>query len=200
MDTGLTWKEIYEHWKYTNLALYYDANRSLPVEKVFVDYKDKTPIYGYDWLTNDEAIARIELIKKDPIGFLYFTKPTNKGTIQTAEMLTLSQSEEERAAIWIAATTFELMQKFHSRTLYDLNLNALHFLQEKYWLWHHAMKKLVPDILIPHAVLDNSDLNDLDTVLGLIQMNALMLLSTHRVLFYYSVEENENFSYETLRK
>lgn len=200
MDTGLSWKEIYEHWKYTNLALYYDANRSLPVEKVFVDYKDKTPIYGYDWLTNDEAIARIELIKKDHIGFLYFTKPTNKGTIQTAEMLTLSQSEEERAAIWIAATTFELMQKFHSRTLYDLNLNALHFLQEKYWLWHHAMKKLVPDILIPHAVLDNSDLNDLDTVLGLIQMNALMLLSTHRVLFYYSVEENENFSYETLRK
>jgi hypothetical protein len=39
---------------------------------------------------------------------LYFTKSINKGTIHTAEMLVEARSEEELAAVWIAATAKEL--------------------------------------------------------------------------------------------
>lgn len=71
------------------------------VETVFVEYKQDGYIYGYDWLETVEAQERKQLIKKNPIEFLYFTKPTNKGTIQTAEMLVEARNEEELAAIWI---------------------------------------------------------------------------------------------------
>lgn len=46
-------------------------------ETVFVEYKHRGYIYGYDWLETVEAQERVQLIQEDPIQFLYFTKPTS---------------------------------------------------------------------------------------------------------------------------
>lgn len=53
---------------------------------------------------------------KNPIEFLYLTKPSNKGTIQTAQMLMAAKNQEEKVVIWIAATANELLEcSFESR-------------------------------------------------------------------------------------
>lgn len=162
---------------------------------VFIEYKQDSYFYGFDWLQNEEAQKRQELIEKNPIQFLYFTKFTNKGTIQTAEMLMEAQNEEEIAAIWIAATAKELSEysgrndmQSYSDTLY---IAACEFLADRYYLWHHAMKKLVPQIMVPQSVIGNVTCKNAEPVIGLIQMNTVLLKSTWIILRYSSLKDGQ---------
>lgn len=195
MFEKMEWKDIYEQWR---MGCYYfpDALTSaLTAETVFVEYKKDGYIYGYDWLEISEAQKRKQLINENPVEFLYFTKPTNKGTIHTAQMLIEAQNEEETAAIWIAATANELSEHRYGsgigRCADVLYMSACDFLSTRFYLWHHAMKKLVPDILIPSSVLENMVCEDVEPVLGLIQMNAALLKSTWRILRYCSLKDGE---------
>lgn len=164
-------------------------------ETVFVEYKQDGYIYGYDWLEVTEARERKQLIEKNPTQFLYFTKPTNKGTIQTAEMLMKARNEEERAAIWIAATAKELSEYRGGRNLgyypRTLHMAACKFLETRYSLWHHAMKRLVPEIMIPSPVLESIVCKGAEPVVGLIQMNTALLKSTWSILRYSSLKDGE---------
>ncbi|MDO4342110.1 MAG: hypothetical protein Q4C27_00635 [Eubacteriales bacterium] len=164
-------------------------------ETVFVEYKQDGYIYGNDWLEVTEARERKQLIEKNPTQFLYFTKPTNKGTIQTAEMLMKARNEEERAAIWIAATAKELSEYRGGRNLgyypRTLHMAACKFLETRYSLWHHAMKRLVPEIMIPSPVLESIVCKGAEPVVGLIQMNTALLKSTWSILRYSSLKDGE---------
>lgn len=143
-------------------------------------------------MENTEAAQRKKMIQTNVTEFLYFTKPTNKGTIQTIEMLSEAIDEEERAAIWIAATAFELQNKRYENGIstyaYQMYNAARGFLQDRFYMWHHAMKRLVPDVIIPHNVLNSISKAEVDTVMQLIQMNTLMIKSSYSVLLYSSLE------------
>ena len=108
MFEQMKWEDAYELWKWGCYSFPKMLTDPVSTETVFVKYERDGYIYGYDWLEAVEAQERKQLIKENPIEFLYFTKPTNKGTIQTAEMLVEARDEEELAAIWIAATANEL--------------------------------------------------------------------------------------------
>ena len=127
--------------------------------------------------------------------FLYLTKPSNKGTSHTAQMLEEAADPEERAAIWIAATAFELMDKNVGngvpRYASQLFNAASVFLGERFYLWHHAMRRRVPELLIPYTVLDSLHCDCAETVMGLIQMNVLMLKGSYSVLRYSSISDEE---------
>lgn len=77
------------------------------------------------------------MIQTNIAEFLYFTKPTSKGTIQTIKMLSEAIDEEERAAVWIAATAFELQNKHYengiSSLAYQMHDAAREFLQERFY-------------------------------------------------------------------
>ena len=108
IDKQMKWEDVYKLWQRGSYHFPKGLTAPVSAETVFVEYKQDGYIYGYDWLETAEAQKRVRLIQKNPIQFLYFTKPTNKGTIQTAEMLIEAHGEEELAAIWIAATAKEL--------------------------------------------------------------------------------------------
>ena len=110
MFEQIKWEEVYLLWNYSNYNFSEILSAPITVETVFVEYKKDGYIYGFDWLQNEDAQERKKLIKNNPEEFLYFTKPTNKGTIQTAQMLVESQSNEELAAVWIAANAKELYE------------------------------------------------------------------------------------------
>ena len=173
----MKWENVYELWRMCGYYFPKVLTEPVSAETVFVEYKQDGYIYGYDWLEVTEAQERKQLIEKDPIQFLYFTKPTNKGTIQTAEMLMEARNEEELAAIWIAATAKELSEYRVGRNLgyYPrvLHMAACEFLRTRYYLWHHAMKRLVPEIMIPSSVLESIVCKDAEPVVGLIQMNTV---------------------------
>lgn len=195
MFEPMNWESIYELWEMGRGQFPELLSSPVSAETVFVDYKQDGYIYGYDWLENTEAFKRKQLIQKAPSQFLYFTKPTNKGTIQTAEMLVKAQNEEELAAIWIAATAGELsafkISNGIGRCADILYSAACGFLKTRYYLWHYAMKRLVPEILIPSSVLENMTCKDAEPMIGLIQMNTVLLKSAWRILRYSSLENEE---------
>lgn len=193
MFEELEWKDVYKIWKAG--CYHFPKVLSSPVyaETIYVEYKQDGYFYGYDWLQQDKVTERKRLIENNPVGFFYFTNPTNKGTIQTAEMLIEAQNEEELAAIWIAATAKELSNHgdrsdvpYYSDTLYMV---ACNFLQARYYLWHHAMKKLVPEIMVPKPVIESVACKDAKPVIGLIQMNTLLLKSNWTILRYSSLKD-----------
>lgn len=195
MFKQMKWEDVYDLWKIEQRHFPELLSAPVPAETVFVEYKRPGFFYGYDWLENQEAEERKGLIQKEVMEFLYFTKLTNKGTIRTAEMLVGARDAEEQAAIWIAATTQELLDRREgggvgccADTLYRA---ACEFLRERYDLWHHAMKRLVPELLIPYPVLTAITCADESTVIGLVQMNTLLLKNHWRILRYSSLPAEE---------
>lgn len=195
MFEQMKWENVYELWRMCGYHFPKALTEPVSAEMVFVEYKQDGYIYGYDWLEVTEARERKQLIEKNPTQFLYFTKPTNKGTIQTAEMLMKARNEEERAAIWIAATAKELSEYRGGRNLgyypRTLHMAACKFLETRYSLWHHAMKRLVPEIMIPSPVLESIVCKGAEPVVGLIQMNTALLKSTWSILRYSSLKDGE---------
>lgn len=195
MFEQMKWDEVYTLWNYGSCLFPEILFSPITAESVYVKYSQDGYIYGFDWLQNEDVQERKKLIERAPMEFLYFTKPTNKGTIQTAEMLVNAQSEEEIAAIWIAATSKELSGYGCGNSIggyaYMLHIAACSFLRPRYSLWHHAMKRLVPEILIPMSVIKNIDCKSAETVMGLIQMNTVMLKSTWSILKYSSLKDGE---------
>lgn len=195
MFERMSWDSVYKLWEYG--GYYFPKSLSEPpvAESVFVECEHDYYIYGYDWLSNEAAKERKQLIQDKPKQFLYFTQPTNKGTVQTAQMLTEANDEEELAAIWIAATAFELMnsgrQTDAGRYAYELHDAAESFLRERFCVWHHAMRRLVPEVMIPYSVLENLRCNEAKPVMGLIQMNVMMLKGSHTLLRYSSLSDEE---------
>lgn len=195
MFEKMKWEDVYQLWKNGCYYLPEMLSASLTAETVFVEYKQKGYFYGYDWLENKNAQDRKTLIERNPIEFMFFTKPSNKGTIQTAEMLLEAKNEEERAAIWIAATTKELLESRVGKGIWRyaeaLHMAACEFLKDRYYLWHHAMRRLVPEIMIPWTVLDSIVCENAETVMGIIQLNTVLLKSTYSILRYSSLKDGE---------
>jgi len=191
----IDWRTTYGLWKEGELYLPNSLSKPITAKPVFVEYNNEGCIYGYDWLENENAEERIKIVSERPTQFLLFTEPSNKGTIQTAQMLAEAKDEEERAAIWIAATTFELknlnlkngINGFASK----LHSSAVSFLLDRYYLWHHAMRKLVPEIMIPYSVLDSIQCSQIETVMGLVQTNVMLLEGAYTVLRYSSLSDTE---------
>lgn len=196
MREKMKWDDVYKLWQ--EGSLYLPAALSAPItpEIVTVDYDREDHIFGYDWLRNDEAQQRKQIIARNPVEFLLFVRPSNKGTITTVQMLVEAKSEEERAAIWIAATAFDLMKERSggdfSFFVHQLNLAAYEFLQNRYaYMWHHAMRKLVPEIMIPYTVLDSVKCENAAAVMGLIQTNVLLIKGNYTPLLYSSIKEDD---------
>ncbi len=195
MFEHMKWENVYELWQRGRYYFPKALTDHVSVETVFVEYKQNGYIYGYDWLESEDAQKRKQLIENNPIEFLHFTKSTNKGTIQTAEMLIEAQNEEELAAVWIAATAKELSEYMIGngvgRYANMLHMAACEFLRTRYVLWHHAMKRLAPDIMIPLSVLENIVCKDAEPVMGLIQTNTVLLKSSWSILRYSSLKDGD---------
>ena len=195
MTERINWEEAYRIWKYGTYNFPEDLSAPVAVEPVFVEYDRPGYFFGYDWLSREEARERKELIARDPKVFLYFTQPSNKGTIRTAEMLAGAQTAEDRAALWIAATARELRERDcgkgvrkYAMELYDA---ACDFLRGRWPLWHHAMRGLVPQVVVPTEVLTSISCEDAAPVMGLIRLNTAILRNTYCILQYTSLKEGE---------
>ena len=195
MIDQISWETTYQIWQYGNYFFPIELSDPIKVETIHIEYKSNYYIYGFDWLDNDEAAMRKQIISNDPEQFLLFTKASNKGTIHTVQMLEEAKSKEERAAIWIAATAFELIEGKNAKNIYNyaypLYLAALLFLRERFYVWHPSMRKLVPEIMIPRSVFDSIKCDNYETVMALIQMNTIMLKGTYSFLRYSSISEEE---------
>lgn len=190
MIEQIAWEDIYTVWRYQSENFPENPSAPIKAEPIFVKNKEDNYIYGFDWVDNKEAKDRKHLISQDPVAFLALAKQTGKGIIQTAEMLLEARNDEERAAIWIAATAKELVKydlnveiSFYANMLFE---SACDFLKNKYRLWNEYRKHLIPDIIIPKTLLNNIECQNIIPIVGLIQVNTLLIKSTYSMLHYYS--------------
>ena len=155
----------------------------------------KGAFYGYDWLTQEEYASRKTTIETNLMQFLYFTKTTNKGTMHTLNMLVNSVSDEERADIWIYSFAKEISEHHSSgninRYAYELCTACQGFLSQHFFTWHHAMRKLVPEIYVNHNIYMETEFKTINAVIELARLNAAVVLQEYVPILYTSLWPGE---------
>lgn len=188
---NLTWEEVYRYWQASSWNGPSVIKEPVEPVEIHIDWKKSGSFYGYDWLSRREFEQRKQTIENDLIHFLYFTKSTNKGTIHTLNMLIDAKSDEERAAIWIYSYAKELsdMQIQGDAYRYARQLCSLawSFLWERFDMWHHAMKKLIPQIFTNHDIFDNTEFESVRTVVELARLNAALVMHEYVPVLYTSL-------------
>ncbi len=58
-------------------------------------------------------------------------------------------------------------------------------------MWHHSMKKLVPEIFINHNIYLETEFNTINAILELARLNAAMVLYEYVPILYASPELGE---------
>lgn len=79
---------------------------------------DELLFWGYDWIKPEQYEERIKYVTENPRAFLHLGDVLNKGTLHTLHMLAETKSDEERAAIWISAFLYDVLDSriIHSDT------------------------------------------------------------------------------------
>jgi|LSQX01.2.fsa_nt_gb hypothetical protein len=162
-------------------------------------------IWGYDWIHRDEYNARIKQVTLQTNEFLLFGHMLNKGTLHTVEMLASANNNEERAAIWLYAF-FRDIDRFlngGSRHAFAhvIQNEAYGYLSEHYYMWHHAMRKLTPNIYFHYGLFENIELKSFEPFVEIAMANAAMVLNDYTAVLYSSREDNfEPDSTHSLRR
>ena len=202
-QSQINWDEIYKHWSLYASSGPAILNTPINLTEIHVNFtKADSVFYGYDWLSHDEYFSRKNLIEKNLPEFLYFTKPTNKGTIHTLRMLMEANDDEERAAIWIYAFAKEMSEGQGGnirRYAYQLCNACLDFLSKRYYLWHHAMRKLVPEVFINYNIYLETEFSSVNAIIELARLNAALVLYEYVPVLYSSLNPGERKADYTVR-
>ncbi|MCM1295350.1 MAG: hypothetical protein NC311_07385 [Muribaculaceae bacterium] len=192
IDKEVKWEDLLTIWKHC--CIYNPIlTEEMPVE--IIKCKANTElscIYGYDFILKNEVQER----RKNIDSFFLFGTPTNKGTLQTINMLRSSKDDEERMAIWCAAFAKDMLEKGvrlnqSKNYLYWLSEKCENFLRERFYIWHHAMKRLTPDIYYGYHICDGIKIKSWQALIELIALNAKMVLQDYQLVLYSSLGENE---------
>lgn len=200
----ISWPEIYQCWRLNSSYGPEILNDPIRLTEIHVDYTAHSAVfYGYDWLSRSEYNRRKELVEKNLSGFLYYTKATNKGTIHTLQMLVDAKDDEERAAIWIYAFAKEISDTRSGnicRYADQVCHACLDFLSERYYLWHHAMRRLIPRVFINYDIYEETEFASVNAVIELARLNAALVLHEYVPILYSSLAPGERISDYTARR
>lgn len=192
LDKQVKWEQLVNLWKHfcifhpilgEEMSVKFIPCRSL---------QEGSYIYGYDFIPKKDIADR----EKNIDSFFMFETPTNKGTLQTISMLRSAQSDEERMAIWCAAFSKDMWDKgFRLKQdknyLFWLGEKCELFLRGKFDVWHHAMKRLTPNIYYDFYLWEDITVTSWSALLELIALNAKMVLHDYQLVLYSSLGEQE---------
>lgn len=194
INKEITWENILYYWKkYANI---YEPQLTLPIniEKIFVNYDNTGYFHGYDWIEKNNYQERIKYVSMKTIEFLCFGASLNKGTLHTLELLHKAQEcQDDYAAIWLAAFTKDMMNSlpYEWRGKAHTILNKVYIesyirIKDKYFIWHHAMKKLLPEICFSCEFLDSININSYRQIVELSVISATQILNNYIAVEYDS--------------
>lgn len=184
---AVTWEKIYAVWKKYDLS---GAIANPDVVDIKIDFHMKDYyIFGYDWLG---AGYFDEPVISDHYRFSYRITHANGGTVTTAEYLADAKNDEERAAIWIIATSREIRENaghlsIHAKQLFE-DIARTAYSIANIAGWHHKMTRLVPETYISQKQLDNVKEGDIEEAIRLIQMNTAEVKRNYQI-YRYSEDE-----------
>jgi hypothetical protein len=193
-EFNYTWEEIYKEWNYMSYHIPI-INEKLHVNKIKVNQwnREHEYFYGLDWMLNEDFEDRTNYVAEQTTMFMMNGECLNKGTLTTLRYLVDAEDKETRAAIWIYAFIRDVLE-YHLenwrgeayRIAYAVETAARIYLQGKGMEWHHAMKKLLPDIYFTHTILEAVNIEDKRIVLELVAMTVDYIHMHYKVAEYDS--------------
>ncbi len=200
---ALTWEEVYNHWHTYTVCRSTTLLEPLSAHEIHVNFRGDAKFYGYDWLSQKEYEERKRVIDTNVTSFLLLTESTNKGTIRTVQMLAEARDDEERAAIWLYAVTREFMETARGsayRFASQINGVCWTFLSGRFFMWHHAMKRLVPQSYISYDLLVDTDYSSVEAIIDLAILNAELVAHEYVPILYSSLKPGETAPDISVRK
>lgn len=204
MFTQMKWEEVYALWNSIDSPMLKEVLTPVIPESVSViNPRDESSVYGIDWLNNKTLNSRKKRFEKEIFEVvMMFESPPIEGVIKTAKMLIYAQSEEEIAAIWIAAICTSICASRDYRSPLYINAflfynAAISFLAGKFELWHHKSKNPIPFQVANWEDYQNDIYNDKQAVMNFIFKNILEIKSNFTIAEYYSFDKEKLY---TVRK
>lgn len=193
INKEIKWEDLVQQWEY-----YYSFNPILKEEMSAEIIACKVQqqfgcVYGYDFIPKNQVAERRENIEN----FFLFGTSTNKGTLQTINMLRSAKNDEERMAIWCAAFAKDMQIKGirlnqNKNYLFWIGEICDRFLRERFYIWHHAMKQLTPRIYYGYYFCDGIKIESWQALIELIALNTKMVLQDYQLVLYSSLGENDS--------
>lgn len=193
---GKEFDEIYGYWKIHASRINKKLLGDLEIESIDFTYElNGEAIKGYDWINKIDYQKRIDFVINKPVQFLLVGEFENKGTLRTVELLdTFKRNNEEIATIWLLAFIKEiedvLPRNWHGEQ-YRMIKNIEIILSERlpraqYYLWHHAMKKLLPEIIFSNFLLESMTLEACSEFIELAVLNISHIVNSYSAVHYDS--------------
>ena len=200
--TDITWEQLYKCWEYQMWNTPAILKSPFIFEEINLEYTGEEFIYGYDWLARAQLQNRKKMLEKDATQFLFFTNPSNKGTRHTLQMLSEAKTNEEIAAIWIYATAFELLQNDlcckSRKFVYEICHVTQRYISERFCFWHHAMRKLIPEIYT-NCLVREIKFESIESIIEIIALNAALIRYEYVPVLYSSLKKRERYPEYSVR-
>ncbi|QKY70199.1 hypothetical protein [Lentibacillus sp. CBA3610] len=193
------WKDIYVNWKLIAGRLAPELLEPVHLEHIKFQYEDTNhSIYGYDWIYKDDYKERINEVTKNSFSFLFFGDSLNKGTLQTADYLIKAKDDSELlAAVWLYSFITDILNDLPEnlrgnsfRWLRAVQHGILSKLKDKNMLWHHSMRRLLPEFYFSY-VLDDLEIKGYDSIIELGVINAKLIKNHYVIVLYNSYREGK---------
>ncbi len=184
----LEWKDIYELWGYAISEL-----PELHIQQPHLSVGFSEPKYGqvcyFNWARkgDEEKTVQSDLVtlsRWQEIG-----ENWSKGTIRTASILARCETDEERAAVWIAACMLSLTRSGIAinttiRNAHQIEHQARIYFTHKYGYWHTNSREFFPEFYIPNGLLWDGKELTAPTLIELAALNASMVLTHYTMIEY----------------
>ena len=197
-----SWDQLYATWEYCMWNAPAILKTPITFEEIHIEYNGEGYIHEYDWLSHAEIQNRKRIIESDVTHFLYFTQPSNKGTIHTLQMLAEAETNEEIAAIWMYAIAFEMLQNGLRgeirKCANEICRVTRRFLFDRFCFWHHAMRKLVPNVYTNYLVKE-AEHESVKSIIEAIVLNAALIRYEYKAVLYSSLREGEHGNGDSIR-
>jgi len=73
------------------------------------------------------------------------------------------------------------------------------FLSDKYFMWHHAMRKLLPNMFVRHGIYLDTEFQSIYAVIDLVVLNTALICYEYTPIVYTSMKSGEEPSNYSVR-
>ena len=171
----------------------------IPLERLAfssIKLDDSLELYKTDFKTAASIMAIISHQTEIPLQRLVFK------SIRLCDTPELYKTDEETAAIWMYAIAFELLQKglYGKSRKYANQICYVtrEFLADRFCFWHHAMRKLVPEIYTDY-LLRQLEFESFESIIEIIVLNAALIRHEYVPVLYSSLKQGERWDEYSVR-
>ncbi len=186
-ENTANWPELYQSWQYSKWK-YPRLDYPLQCQRISIEEPKYGPAYHYNWVERDTVESDVQ---RDVTLLSRWIEPGSqwsRGTVKTVELLTSCETEEELAAVWIAAFARSWIgPEERSHTISIIEDEARSVFVRRYGYWHYNSTDLFPGNFFPDSLIRECGELSASTIIELAAFYASLVMGR-----YVPVEYKKN--------